>query len=455
MLQDNATPASLASHVEVRISDVISALSYALDLAEGQPMGHAVNCCVIGMRLAEILQVRHDLRSDLYYALLLKDAGGSANAARMHQIFGGDDVKAKREIRTTDWNHVSFEGLQFLMRNVMPGKSTMERVLAMANVTLHGQKQTQELVELRSDRGAALACQIGFSETTAAAIRALDEHWDGSGFPERLRGDEIPYFARILSLAQTLEVFAMLNGPSEALEIVRQRSGSWFDPEIARAAAKLEKDTELWTALNDGNAREIAISLETPDQVLLASEEKIDLICETFAEIIDGKSPCTQKHSLGVAEAAKEIGSRLNFPREEMVELRRAALLHDLGKLSVPNSILDKPGRLTPQEWDTVRLYPYNTQRILEKVVGFKHMAFVASTHHEKLDGSGYYRNLRSSQLPMTARALAVADMYNALSSKRPWREPFPREKALEAISNEVPHAIDKDCVAALKAWLS
>ncbi len=231
MLQENIASASLDSQAEVRVSDIISALSFALDLSEGQPMGHAVNCCVIGMRLAEILQVRHDLRSDLYYALLLKDSGGSNNAARMYQIFGGDEVKAKREIRTTDWNRINFEGLQFLMRNVMPGKSTMDRVLSMANVAMNREKQTQELVELRCDRGAAIARRMGFSETTAAAISALDERWDGSGFPEHLRGEEIPYFARIMSLVQTLEVFATLNGPTDALEIVRQRSGTWFDPE--------------------------------------------------------------------------------------------------------------------------------------------------------------------------------------------------------------------------------
>jgi HD-GYP domain-containing protein (c-di-GMP phosphodiesterase class II) len=455
MLQDHAAPASLDSRAEVRISDIISALSFALDLTEGQPMGHSVNCCVIGMRLAEILQVRHDLRSDLYYALLLKDAGCSNNAARMYQIFGGDEVKAKRELKTTDWSRLSFEGLQYLMRNVMPGRSTMDRVLSMTHVALNREKQSQELTELRCDRGASIARRIGFSETTAAAIRALDEHWDGSGFPEHLRGEDIPYFARILNVAQTLEVFAILNGPAEALEILRQRSGSWFDPDIVRAAEKLEKDTELWTALSDGNAREIAISLETPDQVLLASEEKIENICDAFAEIIDAKSPYTHRHSLGVAEAAEAIGSRLNFPRDEMITLHRAALLHDIGKLSVPNSILDKPGKLTPLEWETVRLHPYYTQRILEKVTGFKHLAFIASAHHEKLDGSGYYRNLRASQLPLAARALAVADMYDALAAKRPYREALAREKVLEILSQYVPHAIDQDCVAALKAWLS
>jgi hypothetical protein len=191
----NSEPAGL------RISDLISALSFALDLTEGQPMGHSVNCCVIGMRLAEIMGVPGEQRSDLYYALLLKDAGCSSNASRMYQIFGGDDIKAKREVKTTDWTRVNFDGLQYLLRNVMPSKSTFERFLAMASVAVNKEKQTHELIELRCERGASIARRIGFSEKTASAILALDEHWDGKGFPNGLKGNEIPFFARILNVA--------------------------------------------------------------------------------------------------------------------------------------------------------------------------------------------------------------------------------------------------------------
>jgi HD-GYP domain-containing protein (c-di-GMP phosphodiesterase class II) len=136
------------------------------------------------------------------------------------------------------------------------------------------------------------------------------------------------------------------------------------------------------------------------------------------------------------------------------VILRRAALLHDIGKLSVPNTILDKPGKLTTQEWEVMRLHPYYTQRVLERVSGFAHLAFLASTHHEKLDGSGYYRNLRGSQLPLSSRVLVVADIYDALAAKRPYRDALPTETVLQIMSREVPLALDADCFNALKAWL-
>ncbi len=125
--------------------------------------------------------------------------------------------------------------------------------------------------------------------------------------------------------------------------------------------------------------------------------------------------------------------------------------MHDIGKLSVPNSILEKPGKLTSAEWETVRLHPYYTQRILEMIPGFQHLAFIASTHHEKLDGSGYYRNLRGSQLPVESRTLVVADIFDALSSPRSYRAAMPLEQVFEIMAKDVPHAIDGTCFEALK----
>jgi putative nucleotidyltransferase with HDIG domain len=183
-----------------------------------------------------------------------------------------------------------------------------------------------------------------------------------------------------------------------------------------------------------------------------ADEDKIDSVCEAFADVIDVKSPYTHQHSKGVTAAAVAIAGHLGIDEKEVVNIRRAALLHDIGKLSVPNKILDKNGKLTAQEWETVRLHPYYTQRILERISGFKHLAFIASAHHEKLDGSGYFRNLRATQLSMSCRAITIADIYDALSAKRPYRDALPTEKVLAIIGKDVPHAIDESCFEALKA---
>ncbi len=368
----------------LRMPDIVSALSFALDLTEGQPMGHSVNSCLIGMRLARILGLPQQDQQDLFYALLLKDAGCSSNASRMFEIFGGDDLKAKREVKTTDWSRTTFEGLQYLLRNVMPGKSTLERILTMANIVKNRDSQTLELIETRCTRGATIARRLGLSERTAQAIHSLDEHWNGKGYPEGSRGEEIPLFARIMNLCQTIEVFTALNGAYDAFRVIEQRSGTWFDPNLVRAALPLEKEEDLWKSILDGAARERILAIEMEGNSITIEDDVVDNVCDAFAEIIDVKSPFTHRHSRGVTHVALLVAERIGVPAKEIPVLRRAALLHDIGKLSVPNSILDKPGKLTAQEWETVRLHPYYTQRILERISGFHHLAFIASCSPRK-----------------------------------------------------------------------
>ncbi|GAC1618130.1 MAG: HD domain-containing protein [Candidatus Acidiferrum sp.] len=434
------------------MSDLISALSYALDLTEGQPMGHSVKCCLLGMRLADIVGVPQRERADLFYAVLLKDAGCSSNAARMYEILGGDERKAKAEAKLTDWSSVTFDGLEYLLRNVMPGRSRLERLLAIASVAVNRNKQSFELVNTRCDRGAQIAKKIGLSAQTCAAIYSLDEHWDGGGFPEGKKGQEIPLHSRIMNLCQTLEVFAAMNGPDDALQVLEERSGKWFDPELVRAARELTRDTKLWEKLKDVTVRDAVIDLEPVGTILYAEDAQLDSVCEAFAEVIDVKSPYTHEHSRGVMMASVHIAAKLGFDDETAKMVRRAALLHDIGKLSVPNSILDKPGKLTGQEWDVVKLHPYYTQQILEKISGFEELAYVASSHHEKLDGSGYFRRLRGAQLSLAARAIALADIYDALTAKRPYREALEREKVFEILRKDVPKALDEECFKALQS---
>jgi putative nucleotidyltransferase with HDIG domain len=440
----------VAAPAYLRMSDLISALSYALDLTEGQPMGHSVKCCVLGMKLAEIYGVPAEECGDLYYALLLKDAGCSSNAARMYEILGGDERKAKSEAKLTDWSSITFEGLEYLLRNVMPSRSRLERLLAIASVAANRNKQAEELIGTRCDRGAKIAQKIGFSQKTYDAIYYLDEHWDGKGFPANLAGHEIPVFSRIMNLCQTLEVFAAINGPRDGYQVIEDRSGTWFDPDMVRAAKQLCEDGGLWEKLEDRSVREEVINLEPVGLILHAEENRIDSVCEAFADVIDVKSPYTHAHSRGVTRAAVHIAGKLGFDSTTVKMVERAALLHDIGKLSVPNNILDKPGKLTAKEWDVVQLHPYYTQQILEKVAGFEKLAYVASSHHEKLDGSGYFRKLAGEQLSMPARVVAVADVYDALSAKRPYRDALPKEEVFRIMSRDVPNALDPQCFEAL-----
>jgi len=176
-----------------------------------------------------------------------------------------------------------------------------------------------------------------------------------------------------------------------------------------RAARELRQDVTLWEKLEDRSVREAVIDLEPVELIVYAEEARLDSVCEAFADVIDVKSPYTHAHSRGVMNAAVHISRELNFDEARLKMVQRAALLHDIGKLSVPNNILDKPGKLTAQEWDVVKLHPYYTQQILEKISGFEELAYVASSHHERLDGSGYFRKLSAEQMSLPARVIAVA----------------------------------------------
>jgi putative nucleotidyltransferase with HDIG domain len=255
-----------------------------------------------------------------------------------------------------------------------------------------------------------------------------------------------------MNLCQTFEVFAAINGPDDGYQVLQDRSGTWFDPELVRAAKDLQKDPTLWEKLEDRSVREAVIDLEPVGLILYAEDTRLDSVCEAFADVIDVKSPYTHAHSRGVMRAAAHIAAQLNFDEATTKMVKRAALLHDIGKLSVPNNILDKPGKLTAQEWDVIQLHPYYTQQILEKVSGFEQLAYVASSHHEKLDGSGYFRKLSGEQMSLPARAIAVADVYDALSAKRPYRDALPREQVFSIISKEVPRALDAQCFEALNS---
>jgi hypothetical protein len=214
----------------VRISEIISALSYALDLTEGRPMGHSVRSCMIGMRIANEIGLSVVERGDLYYALLLKDAGCSSNASKLFHILSADEIRAKRDVKLTDWTRVGWESLHYALTHVATEASFLERVRTLVRVAANQQTESKTLVKIRCERGASIARRIGFPEPVAQAIHSLDEHWNGGGYPAGLRREEIPLFSRIMNLAQTLEVFLVNRGKDAAIEVARRRSGKWFDP---------------------------------------------------------------------------------------------------------------------------------------------------------------------------------------------------------------------------------
>jgi HD-GYP domain-containing protein (c-di-GMP phosphodiesterase class II) len=437
-----------AGATQIPLSRLIGALSYALDVTEGEPPGHAVRTCMIGMRLADVLGLDGAARSNLFYALLLKDAGCSANSAKMAALFGADDHRAKRASKRVDWAR-SWPAFVWAARTVAPGGSPRRRIERLLAIKAEGEV-TRALMQARCDRGAEVVRLLGLEVETAEAVRALDEHWDGGGQPRGLRGEEIPLLGRILCLAQTAEIFHRESGVSAVVRVARKRRGGWFDPGLVDALQAIAGDREFWDSLAGGDVA----GWEPEDRMLVADDERLDAIASAFAGVVDAKSPWTYRHSDRVSLIALGLADALGADERTFPDLTRAALLHDIGKLAISNRILDKPAALTHVEFAQVREHPLVTERIVGRVPACEHLASLAGAHHERLDGSGYPHGLREDELTLPMRLLAVADVYDALTSERPYRRARSSDDALAVLHSEVPTRLDPDAFAALERLL-
>lgn len=448
-----ADSAQRSSDGAIRLSEVVSALSRALDITEGQPVGHAVRSCLIGMRIADELGLSEQDRSALYYALQLKDLGCSNNSAKIAQLMGTDDRQFKRCVKTVDTCRL-LPKFMFVWRNVLSGGSMAARILRLIAVGLTSEKKAREFIQLRCERGAEIARSFGLPEETSAAIRTLDEHWNGKGYPDGLKQDQIPLLGRILCLAQTVEVFVTHHDVETALTMARERSGTWFDPMLVRALHATRNDSEFWSQLVSGDVEQLIAESEPADLIIHADQPRLDRIAEGFARVVDAKSPWTYHHSQGVAELAVGIARVMGLDDLQVNDIRRAALLHDIGKLGVSNMILDKPGRLTEEEFTSLKQHARYSYEILSCVSGFSHLAKMAAAHHERLDGNGYYLGLTAAHLDTPMRILAVADVFEAMSADRPYRETMPLESIFSILDKDQGSHLCPNAYTALRTIL-
>ena len=449
----SAAAASGGDEPTLRLSDLVSALSAALDVTEGQPQGHAARTCLIAMRIATDLRLAAPDRSALFYASQLKDLGCSSNAARIAQLFGGDDRDLKKDFKTTDWARLG-ESIKYTSKHALRHGTLKERVTRATRLGLAGPSAGRQLVATRCERGAAISRLFGVPEASSEAIYHLDEHWDGRGHPHGTKRQNVPLLARVLCLAQTLEVYVAAGGVDAGMTVVRERSGRWFDPEVARAALTLANQTNFWAEAYTADPFARWPTSSRRSTRLAADPERIDDIAVGFAQVVDAKSPWTRRHCEGVRELATAIARRQGLPAVEVRQIERAALLHDVGKLGVSNAVLDKPGRLDDGEFKEMRLHADHTHEILGRIRGLGELAEVAAGHHEKLDGTGYHRGLVGDAIHPHSRILAVADMAEAMTAERPYRDTMPVEKVLSILEEESRRALCPAAVEALREHL-
>jgi len=430
----------------LRTSELLAALSVALDLTEGQRAGHAVRTCYLAMRLADRLDLKPAARSSLYYAALLKDSGCSSNAAAVSELFGTADQQLKGRQATAGR---SLLAMAWFSVSNLPAEPLPRRARRLINLALSGERERRDVEQLRCSRGAGIARKIGFSDEVSEAIMTLHEHWDGHGLPQGLRRDQIPLASRIIAVCAGLDVFSTDRGPALAVGVIRRRRGSWYDPLLTDHLLTLCADGVL-EDLKASDLKAQVFGMEPRGLVQMSTDTDIDVIATAFADIIDAKSPFTGRHSQNVARIADGLASRLGLPDRDRLDVRRAALLHDIGKLGVPNTILDKPGPLDAAEFAIIKRHPELSLRILEPIAAFTRVAQIAASHHEKLDGTGYFRGLDAESLGMSARIVSVADVFEAMTADRPYRAPMAREAALALMRKSAGSHLAAEVIAAL-----
>lgn len=434
---------------DLRLSELIGALSHALDMTEGQPPGHCVRCCWIGMHIGHEIGLTSRQLWELYYTLLLKDLGCSSNAARICELYLTDDRSFKRDFKTVGDSlpHV----LGFVLTHTGLKAGLAERFRSVMRILREGGEIAQELIATRCQRGADIARQLRFPEGVAQGIYSLDEHYNGNGKPARLKGAAIPIYSRIALLAQVVDVFHTAAGASAAVLEVRKRSAGWFDPDLVWAFESVASNPDFWEVLASPRVEQAVQGLEPAGSKGALDEDYLDDIAAAFGQVVDSKSPYTAGHSSRVAVYTDLISESLGLPKSRRRWLKRGALLHDVGKLGVSNSVLDKAGKLDREEWEAVQKHAAHTETILSRIGAFAELARVAGAHHERLDGGGYPRGISAQDIAMETRIITTADIFDAITADRPYRAAIPIPVALDMMEKTVGSALDPDCFEALR----
>jgi HD-GYP domain-containing protein (c-di-GMP phosphodiesterase class II) len=435
---------------DIRLAELIAALSLATDLGMGQPLEYALCSCVLSVRLGEALGLDEGDLREVYYQALLRYIGCNAETGTLATIVG-DEFTIRRNFTTVD-NGKQSEMISLLIRSIRQANANASP-LHLARLIARGllsASQIQEGFSGHCEVAQRLAERLGFGERIVHALGQLYERWDGRGLPKGLQGEAIAPAVRIVTLAQDAITFHRLGGVEAAVAVVRERRGSAYDPQIVDRFCT--SAPQLLADLAGEPSWETVLAIEPGPRVYLL-EAQFDAACHAMADFADIKSPYTIGHSIGVARLAALAAQQCGLPPGDVVAIRRAGMLHDIGRVGISTAIWDKAGSLSDREWEQVRMHTYYTERVLARPSALGRLGILASHHHERLDGSGYHRGTPAAALSPAARILAAADAYQAMTEPRPHRAARTPDAAAGELRREVRAGrIDGDACSAVLA---
>jgi HD-GYP domain-containing protein (c-di-GMP phosphodiesterase class II) len=419
---------------EVRLAELIASLSLATDLGMGQPVERAMRAALVALRLGEAAGCGRDELRDVYYLSLLQHIGCTAHAHEYAEYVGGDEIAFRTHAAVFPSSPMG-EVMATFIRQVGRELPMRQRAALVAAMMRNGRARFTHTAATQCEAAICLAQRMSLAPGVVTALGQTLERWDGRGGPAGIRGDQLTRPMRIVHVAHDAEYFERLGGLDACREAIRKRRGHGYDPSITDAF--LGASGDVVSAFPADSVWDAALAAEPEPQVRIPAT-LVDDLARAFADFTDLKSPFTTGHSTGVAALLDGAAREAGVSADDAVALRRGALLHDLGRVAVPNGIWDKAGPLTPPEWERVRLHPYYTDRILARSATLQPLAALSSSAHERANGSGYHRGNAAAQLSPAARLLAAADAYQAMTQERPHRPALAPEEAAAALRRDV-----------------
>jgi len=429
----------------VRLAELVAALSLGIDLGFGQPMEHVLRQCLIALRLAERIGLGEQTRAVVYYTALLVNVGCHSDAHEQAKWFG-DDIALKSG--KYDHDIRSLRGMASGMKLLGSNHPPLHRFRVGLEFALSGHREVDDMISHHAAIARSLGEQLELPAEVLDALAGAYEMWDGRGWPGSLKGEQVPVASRLAMLAEFVEVAHRVGGVNAARELARKRSGKQFDPAFAEV---MYRDADVILSGLDAVATWDAVIGAEPALAIVLSGDRFDAALSAIANFVDLKSPYTLGHAQAVSELAASAGEQLGLSEADVRTLRRAGLVHDLGRLGVSNSIWDKPGPLGAGEWERVRFHPYITERMLYQSEVLAPLGAIAVQHRERLDGSGYPRGLSGPAIQQSARVLGAADAYQAMREPRPYRAAIAAPDAAAQLRAEVKAGrLDTDAVEAV-----